>query len=127
MTTMARAGGVWRRSIGLDLTLIAKQGNLLKYARSQLPNDNNDAFMEDGEEYLAFYAEGSPTGVETADYDVGHMFSIGQSGGVGGKAVCLTGSLASSEHKANGGEYVTEWHCAPHRPMPLLPSCCSCA
>ena len=66
-----RAGGIWRRTLGIDLAMIAKQNLLVKYpapgVTGALPNDDNMALLSAGEFYIenigdpntAYYATSS--------------------------------------------------------------------
>ena len=89
MTTFLRAGGIWRRASGIDFVFTTGQANLAKYPKGDIPNNNLDAQMNAGDWHIQNYGNpsvpsaGVPTGVKYEDYDLGHIFSIGDSGGMG--------------------------------------------
>ena len=86
--TLARAGGIWGRTVGINFVLAAKQGNLFKFAKGALPGSNAgflDGWINDMSSGLHYI---TAAGVGKNDFDLGHFFGTAPEGGVGGGFPC---------------------------------------
>jgi hypothetical protein len=80
--TLHRAGGIWRRTAGINLKLIDNQDKLFEYGPDELPETCEDTLDENGLQLI------TKKGVQPEEFDVGHFFGVTDEGGSGAGLPC---------------------------------------
>ena len=88
-TTMSRVNGVFERDLSVRLVIIGNNDKVifLDAATDNITDGDPDAMIDEVQSIC-------DTQIGNANYDIGHVFSIGGDGLAGGGVVCLTGQKA---------------------------------
>ena len=88
-TTMTRVNGVFERDLSVRMVIVANNDKVvfLNAATDNITDGDPDAMIDEVQTIC-------DTQIGNANYDIGHIFSIGGDGLAGGGVVCITGSKA---------------------------------